>query len=146
MTNHLSEIINYLQISPTIGTAGQPTADQFNLIREAGYQAVINLALKESPDALPDEEKTVTTLGMRYFHIPVIWEKPTKENLETFFQTLGQLRDQKVFIHCVLNMRVSVFVYLYRIKVLGEKPEAAYQDILEIWEPETVWEEFILKQ
>ena len=55
MTNDLSSIQNFLQISPTLGTAGQPFREQFTLIAAAGYTSVINLALPTSWDAVPDE-------------------------------------------------------------------------------------------
>jgi protein tyrosine phosphatase (PTP) superfamily phosphohydrolase (DUF442 family) len=51
----LAFIDNFLQISPTIATAGQPTVEQFALISSAGYETVINLVLTESPQAIPLE-------------------------------------------------------------------------------------------
>jgi hypothetical protein len=48
MLPNLAGILHFLPISARIGTAGQPTAAQFALIREAGYDVVINLALPTS--------------------------------------------------------------------------------------------------
>jgi protein tyrosine phosphatase (PTP) superfamily phosphohydrolase (DUF442 family) len=46
----LALIDNFLQISPTIATAGQPTIEQFALISSAGYETVINLAASKKLD------------------------------------------------------------------------------------------------
>ena len=58
---------------------------------------------------------------------------------------MDQKKGQKIFVHCVLNMRVSVFVYLYRLLILKEDPDTAYQDLRKIWEPDQVWSDFIRK-
>ena len=89
-----------------------PARDQFSCIADAGYQVVINLALSDSPGAIPEENILITHLGMTYVHIPVVWEQSQLSDLDQFFATLQQLQSQKIFVHCVLNMRKSVFVYL----------------------------------
>jgi hypothetical protein len=48
----LTEIYSYLAIGEKLGTAGQPTPDQFWKVREAGFEVVINLALPASDNAL----------------------------------------------------------------------------------------------
>jgi protein tyrosine phosphatase (PTP) superfamily phosphohydrolase (DUF442 family) len=140
---NLSEITNYLAISDKLGTAGQPTAEQFAAIQAAGYEIVINLAMPDSTNALPNENELVTAEGMDYVHIPVVWESPTVEDLERFFAVMDQNQDRKVFVHCVLNMRVSCFVFLYRALRLGIPVEEAWQDVLAIWEPNEVWQRFV---
>jgi hypothetical protein len=60
----LSEIYNYRPIGERLGTAGQPTEDQFQAVREAGFEAVINLALPTSDNAIGHEGTIVTSLGM----------------------------------------------------------------------------------
>jgi len=99
--------------------------------------------LDESPGAITDEGEVVTSLGMKYIHIPVIWESPQISDLEQFFTSMQKVKGLKVFVHCVLNMRVSVFVYLYRVIYLKEDPEVAFQDLLEIWHPDNTWQELI---
>ena len=142
----INAIINFLEINPNLGTAGQPLPDEFAGIHAAGYEVVINLVPASSPDALPDEEALVKALGMEYIHIPVIWTEPTAQDLDRFFAAMDHNRVRKVFAHCVLNMRVSVFVYLYRVLRLGAAPEAAWQSVEEIWQPEDVWQQFIDEQ
>ncbi len=139
----ITDIINFLAINPLLATGGMPTIDQVQALAEAGFEVVINLALDQSPDAIPEEEVVVTRLGMRYIHIPVIWKHPQLSDLEKFFDSMQQFSSSKIFVHCVLNLRVSVFVYLYRVIVLREVSTIAHADLLKIWQPDDIWQAFI---
>ncbi len=138
----LERISHYLELG-RIGTAGQPTAEQFAVIREAGYRVVINLALTDSPHALSDEADLVTEQGMVYVHIPVVWEAPTVRDLERFFAVMDSNHNERVLVHCVVNKRASVFVYLYRVLQLGVPSERARHALVQIWQPDAVWQRFI---
>ena len=48
----ISQIQNYYQISDRLATSGQPTADEFALIAQAGYKIIINLAMSCSTNAI----------------------------------------------------------------------------------------------
>ncbi|MES1026515.1 protein tyrosine phosphatase family protein [Gloeocapsa sp. BRSZ] len=139
------EIYNFLQVSDAIATAGQPTAQQFADIKAAGYEVVVNLALPTSTNAIANEQKIVEDLGMDYVHIPVIWEKPTLEDIERFFNVMQANADKNVFVHCAMNMRVSAFMYLYRVIHEQTSVEEAKQDLQRIWQPNDTWQQFIDK-
>ena len=139
----LSEIKAFLQLDERIGTAGQPTKAQFANIGAAGYDVVINLGLDDGDHWLPDEADAVREAGMAYVHIPVQWDRPTPADLERFCDVMDARRHEKVFVHCAINMRVSVFVALYRIRRLGWARERAFADVARIWEPVAVWTAFI---
>ena len=53
----IADVMNYFPMANGIGTAGQPTPEQFALIKAAKYSAVINLAVAQSVNALPNEAK-----------------------------------------------------------------------------------------
>jgi protein tyrosine phosphatase (PTP) superfamily phosphohydrolase (DUF442 family) len=142
----LQDIKNFLLIHPSLGTGGQPTAKQLAAVQSAGFEVVINLVPASSPEALPAEQSIVTSLGMEYFHIPVIWDAPTRQDLDRFFAVLDQNQERGVFAHCVLNFRVSTFVFLYRVLNHGIKMEKARRTMLEIWEPNPTWQRFIQEQ
>jgi len=141
--NCLENIYNYLKISDKIATAGQPSIEDFLHIKQAGYQLVVNLALKDYSDALPHEQDIVEAQGMQYVHIPVIWDNPKKENFQDFIQVIKTNVDQKIFIHCAANKRVSAFIYLYRRCIEGIDEQTAKQDLHKIWIPNQVWQQFI---
>jgi protein tyrosine phosphatase (PTP) superfamily phosphohydrolase (DUF442 family) len=139
----LSEILNFLQICERVGTGGQPTAEQFSDIEAAGYKVVVNLAMPDSTNALPNEVELVREQGMEYVHIPVVWEDPRDVDLDRFFEVMALYRDQKVFVHCALNWRVSSFVYLFRVTQQGVPMEVAVESLGKIWKPNLIWQRFI---
>ncbi len=141
----LEGIYNYLPISKSISTSGQPTEKQFQLIRDAGYQAIINLAPHNVENALPDEGAVLQSLGLRYIHIPVDFKNPTSEDFQAFTHALKSRGVEKVWIHCAANMRVSAFIYRYRVEVLKERESDAKQDLEKIWQPFGVWKDFVSK-
>ncbi len=142
MATGLEEITNFLRISDGLGTAGQPTPEQFAAIKAAGYELVVNLAMPTSTNALADEAELVAQQGMDYVHIPVVWEAPTLDDLARFFAVMDENRRRRIFVHCALNMRVSVFVLLYRVIRQGVPLASAQETLHRIWQPEGVWLEF----
>jgi protein tyrosine phosphatase (PTP) superfamily phosphohydrolase (DUF442 family) len=146
MPEHSVEsIYNFLALSDALGTAGQPTQEQFAAIRQAGYQIVINLALPDSPNALPQEKECVESQGMEYVHIPVVWEKPRVEDALKFFHTMEVNSNKRIFVHCAANKRVSAFIYLYRTLHQGVAQEDAEKDLHKLWVPNELWSSFIKK-
>jgi protein tyrosine phosphatase (PTP) superfamily phosphohydrolase (DUF442 family) len=136
---------NYHQLTPMLHTAGYPTQQDLLALRAAGVTAVINLAVNSAPDGLPDEAARVAEMGMDYIHIPVVWANPTRHNLADFFDAMDSCRERATLVHCAKNMRVSVFIYLYRILQLGWTEESARPDLQKIWEPTGTWADFISK-
>lgn len=139
----LENIPNFLTLSETVGTGGQPAADQFPLLKEAGYEVVINLALADSANALPEEAEIAARNGLDYVHIPVVWTDPHVEEATRFFQAMDANAGRKVFAHCIANKRVSTLMYLYRVLRQGMNPEDAADDMHRIWNPSPVWQKFI---
>lgn len=143
--SNLSEIKNFVALTPDVGTSGQPRREQFETIAAAGYRAVVNLALPESDHAIADEGSVVTALGMSYFHIPVRFDAPTLTDLETFIGVMRALEDRKVWVHCVVNARVSAFMYHYLKSVRGFDEAAARSPVLDRWAPQMddTWKAFL---
>ncbi len=141
----MDQILNFVQLTPTIATAGQPTAEQFAQIAAAGHVAVVNLAVPDSHNAVANEGSLVTATGMVYVQIPVKWEAPTLADLRRFLRTMRTFEGERVFVHCAMNMRVSAFMYHYLTVEKGLPPEAARSPILEKWAPkmDEVWKAFL---
>ena len=145
-TSSLSEIKSFRAVGDKLGTAGQPTQEQFRMVREAGFEAVINLALPTSDNALANEGSVVTGLGMSYVHIPVDFKAPTAEDFRTFCRVMEAFGDRPVFVHCAANMRVSAFVFLYRVLCQRVVLPEAERDLHAIWQPDEIWRRFIQEQ
>ncbi len=139
----LQGIYNYRQLTDTVATAGQPTEEELATVAQAGFEVVINLALHDAEYSLPDERQSVESLGMRYVHIPVAWERPLRVDLERFFEVMDELTGRRIFVHCAANKRVSVFIALYRQLRQSWSPEAVMPDVLAIWEPDPVWSAYL---
>jgi len=134
---------NTYQVFDWLWSSGQLSARDIDSLPALGIQAVINLALPTSSNALPGEAELVTGHGITYVHIPVVWERPEPAQLEQFFGALQALEGRKVWVHCAMNMRVSAFLYLYRRLRLREDHDAASRPMREIWTPNETWQAFI---
>ena len=143
MDHSIESILNYLVVTTDIITGGQPSPGEIIALGEAGYQIVINLATSTSPDAIPEEQELVQAAGMAYVHIPVDWQSPMKSDLLKFFALFEPYREFKIFVHCSLNMRVSVFIYLFRVIVERQSATDCWQDVLKIWQPNETWLSYI---
>ena len=141
----MNDIYNYQFLNDKLSSSGMPTAGQIQAVAEENVRVVINLALLSSQGALPDEDKLVESLGMKYIHIPVEWNNPTRENLRDFFQAMDAHQDEKVLVHCQANYRASAFIMLYRVLRLGWNKADAIPVMEKMWNPEDfpVWEKFI---
>jgi len=136
-------LINFRAIDERLASAGQPQRAHFAVLARAGYEAVINLAMPESRNALADEAALCAQLGLRYHALPVPWEAPTPAHYAEFRALLQALAGRKVLVHCALNYRVSVFLFLYRVLELGENPEQAAAELRQIWTPDVTWQAYI---
>ena len=142
-SNPTSSITNYLRISEQLTSSGQPEDNQFKLIKNEGYEVVVNLAMPNSEDVIPEEGNIVTAHGMTYVNIPVPWEAPTKDHLEQFFGVMRAFEGKKIWVHCVKNFRVSAFLYQYYRLELGQSKEESTDVLFKGWEPIEVWQDFM---
>jgi len=139
---NMNNILNYIKVNEQIATSGQPTKKQFKKIAKKGYDVVINLAM-HNRGAIKEEDKIVSKNGMLYIHIPIVWESPDLKRLKLFLKLLESLQNdgKKVFIHCIKNYRVSVFILKYKQYILKEK-DAKFIAPKE-YNPNRVWREII---
>ena len=134
---------NTHQVFDWLWTSGQLSERDITNLPALGIEAVINLALPTSSNALHGEAELITDHGITYIHIPVVWEAPRLEDLNTFFAIVDALKGKKLWLHCAKNMRVSVFIYLYRRLCLNEPEELAIFPMKAVWTPNETWQKFI---
>ncbi|NJK55229.1 MAG: phosphatase [Pleurocapsa sp. SU_5_0] len=139
----METIRDYYQINNYLATSGQPTPREFASIAQAGYQVVINLATSRSTNALANEGIIVTDLGIVYVQIPVLWDNPRLEDVETFFKIMHSFDGQKVWVHCAKNMRVSCFIYFWQKYILHLPESQASYPMNQIWQPTGVWQTLV---
>jgi protein tyrosine phosphatase (PTP) superfamily phosphohydrolase (DUF442 family) len=134
---------NTHQVFDWLWTSGQLSERDIARLPELGIEAVINLALPTSSNALHGEAEFITRQGISYTQIPVVWERPELHQLKQFFDTLKVYEGCKVWVHCAKNMRVSAFIYLYRKLCLAENEDTATYPMREVWVPNEIWQAFI---
>ena len=139
----IEDITNYKEVLETLVSSGQPTEMQFKEIAEAGFEVVINLAMPNSDNAIPEEGYIVTARKMVYVHLPVPFEAPTADHLKSFFALMKAFGGKKCWVHCVVNYRVSAFLYQYFRLVQSMSSEEAKKVIISEWNPDQVWREFM---
>lgn len=139
----VENILNYIQVSDRIASSGQPEDRQFKDIAEAEYKAIINLAMPNSENAIPEEGNIVTSLKMTYVHIPVPFDAPNVSHLRQFIKVMESFANQKVWVHCVVNYRVSAFLYQHQRLIHGVQPEEAKKVMLASWKPDEIWQRFM---
>ncbi len=134
---------NYVVAGERIHTSGQPSAETLADLGERGFALVVNLAPPTTPDAVADEGRLVAGDGVAYVNIPVNWQRPTAAEFDLFSAVMQGASDQKVLVHCQLNMRASAFTFLYRVVHEGVAPEAAFTALSQVWVPRDQWAEFV---
>jgi protein tyrosine phosphatase (PTP) superfamily phosphohydrolase (DUF442 family) len=139
----IEEITNYIAISETLASSGQPDETQFKAIAQAGFEVVINLAMPNSDNAIPEEGYIVAARKMIYAHLAVPFEAPKAHHLKSFFLLMEAFGEKKRWVHCALNYRVSAFLYQYFRIVHKQSPNQAKKVMLSGWEPDAIWKEFM---
>lgn len=139
----MEKILHYIKINELIATSGQPKIEEFELIKNEGFEVVINLALCNASNAIENEDKIVTNLGMSYFHIPVNFENPKSSDLKLFINLMQALGANKVWVHCAKNYRVSAFMYVYHKYVLRTPFEQIDLSMFDLWSPDEKWRELM---
>ena len=134
-------ILNWRRLGATLTSSGQPSEAQLAEIAALGITDIVNLGPHEHPQALPDEAASVIALGMRYTYIPVEFAAPTEADYAAFVAAMENAAGRTIHVHCIVNARVSAFLYRYRRDIIGE--EAARLELNSVWEPAGVWAEFI---
>lgn len=142
----LETVRNYQMVSERLSSAGQIGYDQIPLLREQGYEVVVNLAIADE-ERNAREGFLVAQSGLTYVHIPVEWEQPRLDDLEIFFDVMQANEGRKIFVHCFANMRASAFVYLYRTLVEGVPEADARRTMNEVWDPDELrqWADLIAR-
>ncbi len=144
LSAELSEIRNYIEYSPILSSAGQPTREQLDAVKAAGFERVVYIAFSNGRNAIADEDAVVKELGMDYIQVPVIWDKPTKSDFYAFAGAMQREPDRKTLLHCAANFRASAFSFLYRVLYEDVPVAIAKADMNKIWIPNETWTNLII--
>lgn len=130
------QIACWQRIDAGLTTSGKLVDGDPQRLAVLGVRRVINLALASHPEALPDEAGQLAGLGIDYVHIPVPFDAPDDRHFAAFQAAMDGAGDTPVHVHCILNWRVSAFVYRWnRARGMAEADARAL--MRQQWEPET---------
>lgn len=138
-----TDIFAWRRRDARLTTSGQPTEAQLASLVPLGVTHVVNLALHDHERALPDEAASVAALGLTYAHIPVAFDQPTEADFARFCDLMDELGDATVHVHCIVNARVTAFLYRYDTQVRGLDAAPARAAMESVWKPGGVWARFV---
>ena len=142
------DIRGWQRLGDAITTSGCLTETDPARLAAIGVRHVINLALDDHPEALPQEADRLAALGIGYSHIPVPFDAPAQTHFDAFVAAVDGAQ-HPLHVHCIMNWRVSAFFHrLHRLHGMA----AAEADALlqQQWDPHrsddpraAVWSAFI---
>ena len=136
MTADPTDIRNFLRLSPNITTSGRLQPGDPARLAAIGTASVINLALENHPEALPNAAEEMADAGLTYAHIPVPFADPTEAHYQAF-RTALKAAQTPIHVHCIMNWRVSAFFYRYHREACGMPEPEARAWLEKIWSPHT---------
>lgn len=131
-----TDIACWQRIDERITTSGRLREEDLDHLRDCGVSTIINLALADSPGILRDEDKCVERRGMNYVHIPVPFPAPDEGHYSAFVDAMAEAEGEQVHVHCVMNWRVSAFLYRFNRDVAGMDEPSARALMQQQWSPE----------
>ena len=138
-------LLNRIDYSPSLTTAGQPTEAELPLIASADFDRVIFLAFTNHPKAIAHEDGIVRDQGLQFIHIPVEWESPSPADFAAFAAVMQTFTGGRTLVHCEVNFRASVFGFLYQVLYEGADVDEAMSLMQSIWVPNDTWKAFIVR-
>ena len=141
----LAAITNFRQYSDSFASAGQPTREQFQALKDEGFERIVYIAFTNNPNALADEDQVVKGLGMEYMHVPVDFSNPLPDDFYAFADSMERNTDKKTLLHCQVNARATAFSFLYRVIYQDVPLAEAKADMNTVWQPNEVWRDFVFE-
>lgn len=129
-----ADIRAWQRLSPRITTSGKLDPVDPARLAAIGVRHVVNLALDDHPEALPDEAERLAGQGIGYTHIPIPFDAPEEAHYTAFAAALDAA-DGPVHVHCIMNYRVSAFFYR-RHREQGMDEPAARALMAAQWQPD----------
>lgn len=70
---------------------------------------------------------------MTYYQIPIRWGKPDVNQVVETVNLLDRLRGKNVLVHCYVNSRASLVVYLFRTAKHGAAEDDEKVTMTKMW-------------
>ena len=129
------DIRAWQRLSERLTTSGRLQEQDPARLAEIGVRRVINLAMPDHPEVLPNAAEAFAEQGIEYTNIAVPFSAPEEAHYQAFAAILDS--GEPVHVHCIMNWRVAAFCYRWHRDACG-MPEAEARALMEQqWSPET---------
>ena len=135
-------IDNYYHYTDKLASGAQPSEAQFADLKEAGFEAIVNLSPVNTHNAMPAEAAVVDNTGMAYVHFPVDCSNLQAHHYSTFEGIMNGMRDKKIFVHCGGNIKSSCLIHMYHVLANGMDEAESLGTLLKIHQPEEKWYDY----
>jgi len=140
-----TQITNYFSYSDLLAAGGQPSTEQLRLLKDEGFEIIINISPVSAKNAIHDEHRQVEQLQMDYVHFPVDCSNLREFHYLTFRSLLDVSKKKKTFVHCGGNIKTSNLIHMYNVLELGADESESLETLREIQEPEEKWFDYFKK-
>lgn len=108
-------IHNFYQVDSHVYRGGQPSESGFQYLVKLGVKTILDL--REPGDRATQEERMVTTLGLKYINVPMSGlTPPTAAQISQILALLEDSSPGAVFVHCMRGAdRTGAVIAAYRI-------------------------------
>ena len=109
---------NYTRVDATVACAGATPPEAMAVLRERGFNAVINFRTAGENGATVDAGRAAAeAAGLKYIHIP--FRQPSAEIVDAFLAAVADPANQPVYIHCGSANRVGAMWLIKRVQQDG---------------------------
>jgi len=127
----LSGVPNPRQPLPNLATAGQPGQANFEALKAAGVEVVLDIRDPMEPRPL-DEPAAVRALGMEYLNIPVVQGMLDDDMMDRTLAELRRNAGRPTLLHCASANRVGGVLIPYFILDRGMSEDDAIEAAMTI--------------
>lgn len=139
----VSTIFNYCKVTDAISMGGQPTTNQFKLIKNAGKDVVIQLVVKEASYSPKDEAYHVREAGLEYEVMDISFVNPTINDVDDFMSIMQKHAGKNIYVHCAVGYCTSGLLSIYLMEMHNMTFEQAKENVLADWQPNPIWSDLI---
>ncbi len=118
------------EVDKNVWRGSQPLSQkEFDQLGKMGIKVIINIQ-RLGDKKIAIEEARALELGYKFIQIPMdANQTPTDETIEKILTELQRTENHPVYLHCTLGRdRTGLVFALYRVRVQGWTPEAAYKE------------------
>ena len=102
----LKGVVNAYQALPNVLTGGQPNAEHFRALKEAGLEVILDIRDPMEPRGF-DQQGLMEELGFEYIVIVVSDFTMTDETLDRIRQVMKESEGKEILVHCQSGNRVG---------------------------------------